>query len=153
MELKVFRYNSDQDHTNSTFHINDKFECYGLEDEFRNLKVYGETRVPDGKYPVRFRKEGGFHNRYLKKFGKQWHKGMLEICSVPNFKYVLIHIGNDDEDTDACYLVGDTQSRGENWIGSSTTAYKRMYPKVRNALLKGEEVTIEFITLDNPASN
>lgn len=148
MDLNVYRYNSATDHSNSVFLINHKFECYGLEDEFRNFKVYGETRIPDGKYPIRFRKVGGFHNRYLKKFGGAWHKGMLEICDVPNFKYVLIHIGNDDDDTDACYLVGDTQARGENFIGSSTIAYKRLYPKVRNALLKGEDVFIEFKTID-----
>ena len=147
MTLEVLRYNSSSDHTNSVFLINGKFECYGLEDEFRNFKVYGETRVADGRYKMKFRKVGGFHASYRKKFGN-WHQGMLEITEVPNFKYVLIHIGNDDEDTDACYLVGDTNSRGENFIGNSTAAYKRMYPKVRNALLNGEEVWIEFKTLD-----
>ncbi|WP_422105565.1 DUF5675 family protein [Winogradskyella sp.] len=150
MEILVSRYNSAKDHTNSVMIIDGNFECYGLEDEFRNFKVYGETRIPDGRYPVKFRKVGGFHNRYLKRFGPQWHKGMLEITKVPNFKFVLVHIGNDDEDTDACYVVGDTQARGENFIGSSTIAYKRMYPKVRNALLRGEEVWIEYKTLDNP---
>lgn len=148
MKLEVFRYNSDTDHTNSVLLINGKFECYGLEDEFRNQKVWGETRIPDGVYKIGFRKIGGFHNRYLKKFGS-WHKGMLEIKNVPNFKYVLIHIGNDDDDTSACYLVGDANARGENWISSSTSAYRRMYPKVRNALLKDEEVTIVFKTLDD----
>lgn len=150
MKLKVLRYNSSSDHTNSALLINEKFECYGLEDEHRNFKVWGETRIPDGTYKIDFRKLGGFHNRYLSRYGAQWHKGMLEICDVPNFKYVLIHVGNDDEDTAACYLVGDTQARGENFIGSSRTAYKRLYPKVRNALLNGENVEIEFITLDQP---
>lgn len=150
MKLQVFRYNSDTDHTNSVFLINGKFECYGLEDEFRNIKVWGETRIEDGIYPIGFRTEGGFNKRYTKKFGS-WHRGMLEIKDVPKFKFVLIHIGNDDEDTAACYLVGDTQARGENFIGSSTIAYKRLYPKIRNALLRGEEVTIEFKTIDKAA--
>ena len=150
MEIFVPRYNSAKDHTNSVMIIDGKFECYGIEDEYRESKVYGETRIQDGRYAVRFRKVGGFHARYTRRFGKRWHKGMLEICDVPNFKYVLIHIGNDDEDTSACYCVGDTQARGENFIGHSTVAYKRMYPKVRNALLRGEDVWIEFLTLDEP---
>lgn len=132
--------------------IDKKFQCYGLEDEFRNDKVYGETRIPDGVYPLRFRKVGGFHQRYTAKFGANWHKGMLEICDVPNFKYVLIHIGNDDDDTDACYLVGEDVTAGTNWISGSTTAYKKIYPKIRNALLDGESVTIEFKTIDTPVS-
>jgi len=150
VEILVPRYNSAADHTNSVMIINGKFECYGLEDEFRNLKVYGETRIADGRYPIRFRKVGGFHARYTRKFGAQWHKGMLEICEVPNFKYVLIHIGNDDDDTDACYLVGEDVNGGNNWISGSKNAYVKMYPKVRNALLRGEEVWIEFKTLDDP---
>lgn len=151
MKITVARYNSAKDHTNSAMIIDGRFECYGLEDEFRNIKLWGETRIQDGSYNVGFRKVGGFHQRYTRKFGGQWHKGMLEIKDVPNFKYVLIHIGNDDGDTAACYLVGDTQARGENFIGSSSVAYKRMYPKIRNALLNGEKVTIEFLTLDEPA--
>jgi hypothetical protein len=152
MELKAYRYNSAAEHTNSLLMINAKFECYGLEDEHRNVKVWGETRVADGKYPIRFRTVGGFNKRYTKrytkKFGASFHKGMLEICDVPEFKYILIHIGNDDDDTAGCYLVGETQARGENFIGSSARAYEKMYPKVRDALLRGEGVTIEFITLD-----
>lgn len=147
MKLEVIRYNSAKDHTNSLLLVDGRFECYGLEDEFRYSKVYGETRIPDGVYAIKFRKVGGFHNRYKKRFGS-WHQGMLEICDVPNFNYVLIHIGNDDEDTDACYLVGDTNTRGQNFISNSTSAYKRMYPKVRNALLRGEIVTIEYKTID-----
>lgn len=147
MKLQVIRYNSAIDHTNSVFLVNGIFECYGLEDEFRNHKLYGETRIDDGIYEVGFRDIGGFHSRYTRKFGSNWHKGMLEIKDVPNFKYVLIHIGNSDEDTNACYLVGDANARGENWISQSTQAYKRLYPKVRNALLNNEKVTIEFKTI------
>lgn len=150
MKITVLRYNSDSDHTNSVMLIDGKFECYGLEDEFRNIKVWGETRIPNGIYKIEFRKVGGFHNRYSKRYGNSWHKGMLEIKDVPNFTYVLIHKGNDDDDTAACYLVGDSNARGNNWIGDSASAYERMYPKIRNALMKGEEATIEFLTLDNP---
>lgn len=149
METKVYRYNSAKDHTNSVLIIDGRFECYGLEDEFRNVKLWGETRIDDGKYKIGFRTEGGFHQKYLKKYGAAWHKGMLEIKDVPNFKYVLIHIGNTDDNTAACYLVGEDVTKGENFISGSENAYKRMYPKLRNALLNNEEVTIEFITIDD----
>ena len=35
--------------------------------------------------------------------------GMLHVLDVPNFKYILIHCGNTDEDTAGCLLLGDTQ--------------------------------------------
>lgn len=147
MKIEVIRYNSTKDHTNSIILINGKFECYALEDEYRVNKVKGHTRIPNGTYNVTLRDFGGKHQHYKKKYGSAWHKGMLWIREVPNFKYVLIHIGNTDKDTDACLIVGDTQARGENFIGQSAIAYKRMYPKVRNALLRNEKVTIEYKTI------
>lgn len=149
MHILVPRYNSAKDHTNSVIIINGVYECFGLEDEFRTEKVYGETRIPDGIYPIEFRKVGGFHARYLKKFGPEFHDGMLWIKDVPNFTYVLIHIGNDDDDTAACLITGQSNSKGANWVGASTPAYKALYIKVRDALLRNECVNIEFTTLDN----
>lgn len=153
MDIKVYRYNSDKEHSNSVMLIDKRFKCHGIEDEHRNIKVWGETRVADGKYKIGFRKEGGFHNRYLKKFGASFHKGMLEIKDVPDFTYVLIHIGNSDKDTAACYIVGTDVQNADNWVTGSEKAYKLIYPEIRDALLRNEEVTIEFITLDEPVKN
>ena len=156
MKLQVFRYNSDTDHSNSVLLVDGKYECDGIEDEYREVKKKHETRIPDGIYNIDFRTEGGFHNRYSQKFGA-WHKGMLAIYNAPDwkiitpkmeFQYVLIHIGNDDDSTSGCYCVGSAGANDQNWVGNSTGAYKGLYPKVRNALLRNECVTIEFKTLD-----
>ena len=125
--------------------IDGKFECYTLEDEYRDEKVRGETRIPKGTYTITFRSVGGFDARYKKKFPKM-HKGMLWVRNVPNFEYILIHIGNADENTAGCLLVGKSTKAG--FIGESTQAYKQMYPKVANALLKGEDVTITYHDID-----
>ena len=136
-----------KDDTLGLWFVNDKFQCYILEDEYRNKKVYGQTRIPEGTYEIKLRTVGGFHQRYLKKFGPEFHKGMLHLQRVPNFKYVLVHIGNDEDDTDACLLPGDEVSQNVNkngYLGSSTKAYKRIYPPIANELLKGKRV---FITI------
>lgn len=146
MDLKTLRYNSKSDYTDGLFFIDDKFECFTIEDEKRSVKVYGETCIPDGCYKVELRTEGGFHNRYLKKFGADFHKGMLWIKDVPNFEYVLIHIGNDDEDTAGCLLVGSTADKDKGFIGGSTNAYKSMYAKVYAAIKRGEDVYITYNT-------
>ena len=154
MKLQLLRINSGVDATSGVlFQVHpegDKtFLCYTLEDEHRDVKVMGETRIPAGTYDIKFRTVGGFHTRYLNRYGAGFHKGMLELQDVPNFKYILIHAGNTDEQTAGCILVGDSQNNNDiqtdSFIGSSRNAYKRIYPLVRDALLAGASATIEII--------
>ena len=115
------------------------------------LKVKGETRIPAGTYNIQLRKEGGFHNRYIKKYGA-FHIGMLHIVDVPNFEYILIHTGNTDEHTAGCLIVGDSQENNiilkDGFVGKSNNAYKRIYPNIANAIKKGQEVTIKYTDYD-----
>ena len=152
MELIVLRISSQTDSTSGLLFeqtdIGKQFMCYTLEDEKRALKVPGETRVPAGIYDIEFRTEGGFHNRYSKKYPR-FHKGMLQVKDVPNFEYILIHQGNTDEHSSGCLLVADSQENNiiikDGFIGKSANAYKRIYPKIAKALEKGERVTIQYI--------
>ena len=154
MKLKVLRFSSQEDSTSGLLFLehNNKLEflCYTLEDEYRSSKVRGETRVPAGVYKIQLRQEGGFHQRYTKKYGSM-HKGMLHITDVPGFEYILIHTGNTDEHTAGCLLVGDSQENNaiikDGFIGKSNNAYKRIYPNIARAIQK-EEVTIEYIDFD-----
>jgi len=150
MKLEVLRFNSSDDFTTGLlFDVTDNvrsFLCYTLEDEARTVKQWGETRIPAGTYKLTLRAEGGFHSRYLAKFGAEFHKGMIYVNEVPNFEYILWHIGNDDDDTAGCLLVGKTSQ--DNFIGSSTTAYKEIYPPIRDAILSGEEVSVTYIDYD-----
>ena len=145
MEIDIVRYNSQDDFTDGLFLNNGDFQVHTLEDEFRNKKVYGETRIPNGRRKIELRTVGGFHERYLKKFGSGFHKGMLWIKDVPGFEYVLIHIGNDEDDTAGCLLVGMSNNADKKgFIGGSVEAYKKIYPIIRDAILKGEDVYINF---------
>ena len=155
MKLEVLRFSSQEDSSSGLlFEVSElgrKFLCYTLEDERRALKVKGETRVPAGTYNIKLRKEGGFHARYTKKYGG-FHRGMLHICDVPNFKWILLHTGNTDEHTAGCLIVGDSQENNiiikDGFIGKSGNAYKRIYPAIAKAIEKNEEVTIEYIDFD-----
>ena len=155
MKLKVLRFSSQEDSTSGLLFLDGdlglQFLCYTLEDERRALKVMGETRVPAGTYKIELRKEGGFHNRYKKKYGGL-HKGMLHVTNVPNFEYILIHTGNSDEHTAGCLLLGDSQENNniikDGFIGKSVNAYKRVYPNIAKALELNQEVTIEYVDFD-----
>ena len=155
MKLDLIRHQFGKDATNGMLFINGVFECYTLEDEVRDVKVFGETAIPEGTYPIAFRKEGGFHQRYSDRY-KNAHYGMLEIKEIPNFMFVLFHAGNTDENTAGCILVGDTQQdldvSQDGFIGSSRNAYKKMYNKIAIPMLNGEKVslTISSINVDKP---
>ena len=156
MKLKVLRFSSQDDSTSGLLFEDTgsglNFLCYTLEDEARDLKVRGETRVPAGTYKIELRTEGGFHEKYKKRFSKI-HEGMLHVTNVPNFKWILIHTGNTDEHTAGCLLVGDSQENNiiikDGFIGKSTNAYKRIYPNIAKSIKEGKEVTIQYIDLDS----
>ena len=162
MELEVIRFSSCTDSTNGIlleidktslnphgegFRCKRKFLAYTLEDEQRDKKVFGETRIPDGTYKLGLRKEGGYNAKYSKRFS-DIHIGMLHVLNVPNFEYILIHFVNTDEHTAGCLLVGDSQENNQikkdGFIGKSTQAYKRIYPKIAKAIDRKEEVTITY---------
>ena len=149
MKLVNYRYSSQSRTTLGALHIDGKFECHSLEDRHRDVKVMGETRIPSGTYKIGLRTVGGHHIKYSNKF-PDIHQGMLHVLDVPNFKYILIHIGNGEKDTMGCLLVGQEANNNKLYKGqitNSTTAYFELYKKVIKAIDEGEEVTIEYIDL------
>lgn len=147
MELTVFRYSSDAETTLGMLLEGDSFLCYTLEDEAREVKVAGETRIPAGEYEVTLRTVGGKHAKYGRRY-PDIHKGMLWVRDVPGFKYVLIHVGNTDDDTEGCLLLGDSSVQNitlEGSIGASRNAYRRVYPRIANHLAAGGKVFIRYI--------
>tara|TARA_B100001059_G_scaffold168_1_gene166 strand:+ start:7497 stop:8087 length:591 start_codon:yes stop_codon:yes gene_type:complete len=150
MKLQVVRTQFGKDATNGLLFIDGKFECYTLEDQYQAVKVMHETCIPEGEYDIKFRKTGGFHTRYSAKYGNS-HYGMLHLQDVPGFTYILIHVGNTDESTSGCLVVGETQQdldiSKDGFIGSSSVAYKKMYSKVAGQLLQGKKVSIEYTTI------
>lgn len=120
-------------------------ECVGfsLEDEHREVKVAGETRIPAGTYRIKLRTEGGMHERYKKHYGAR-HKGMLWLQNVPGFTFIYIHPGNLPADTAGCILTGEGLSvlRGEFAAVNSKPAYFRIYDRLVEAIEDGEHTDI-----------
>jgi len=152
MKIQLIRFSSQADSTSGILLIDNEFACYTLEDEEREVKVMHETCIPEGTYEIKYRKEGGFHNRYKARYGSD-HFGMLELQEVPGFKWILIHSGNTDEHTSGCVLVGDQQKNNliykDGFIGESRNAYSRIYKTISNALNNNEKVTIEIKKINN----
>ena len=160
MKLQVIRTQFGKDATNGMLFIDGLFECYTLDDQYQAGKVMRGTCIPEGKYDIKVRTVGGFHDKYKKRYGNA-HYGMLHLQDVPNFTYILIHAGNTDEHTSGCLIVGESQQdldiSDDGFIGHSGKAYSKLYDKVAKQLLQGNKVSIEYTTITNllekPLSN
>ena len=149
------RYSDNGESTLGLLFDDYKFLCYTLEDEKREVKKAGDTRIPEGTYQVGINEaHTGMTEKYrakpwAEKIGFDFH---LHIKNVPNFTGVYIHVGNDDDDTEGCILVADTANNNqqhEGFIGQSVAAYCRLYLAVRSWQKSGDEVYITIVDLTN----
>lgn len=147
MNLELNRIKSDNDTTLGLLSIDGRIFCGVVEDEYRTIKVFGETRIPSGTYEIGLRNIGKMTQRYHARF-PSFHKGMLHLQNVPGFKYVYIHIGNTDDDTAGCLLV----NYGLNFLtmtgNKSIEAYIFLYKRIIEAMDKGEQVIIKITDND-----
>ena len=150
MKLTLYRYAHGKDSTAGILRDSDgNFLGYVVEDEFRERKVAGETRIPAGKYEIKFRKVASPKTaNYRQRF--DWFNWHLELQNVPGFDYVYIHVGNDDDDTEGCLLTGWQAYRrddGEYTIGRSTDCFRSLYAKLRRDLDSEVKCTITITNL------
>ena len=131
------------------------FLCWTLEDTDRGLrqdmpleeikrrKVYGQTAIPAGRYPIQMRVSPKLGGRpYAKPYGGKFP--VLE--DVPGFSGVMIHPGTTVEDTRGCLLVGMLRSGIRGRIFDSQAAFRDLMDYyIWPAYLRGEKIwlTIE----------
>lgn len=114
--------------------------CWTLEDPVREIqgepvalwKRKGKTAIPYGTYRVRIT----YSNRFDRLLP------LLE--NVPGFSGIRIHNGNTSADTEGCILVGFRHEPGQAFVGESRSALAAVQGRIEEALLYGEEVTIEI---------
>jgi len=140
MIIDLLRYKNRMNGTLGMLMINGQFSVYSLENG-----IY-QRRIPTGIYQITLRTWGGFHNRYKKKF--DFHKGMLWIRNIPNFKYILIHIGNTITDTEGCVLTGIISNSNGYSINDSAVAYEKFYKTVIQSFDKKELVYINVQNIE-----
>lgn len=142
MKILVKRVFDDIGVTLSKVYINDKRVAIALEDPKRDIKIKHETAIPDGTYKLGLRYSPSFTPR------KNYGHDLLWIKDVPNFEYILIHIGNTVDDTSGCLLLGENLGvvKGKIAILQSKKAYDSFYNKVAHRVKRGDDVEIQFIT-------
>ncbi len=154
MELQQFRIFNGDESTLSALYIEHVPECFLLEDQHRDKKVKGETRISAGRYEIVLRKVvSPMTEKYRKKY--PWFTYHLMLVGVPNFTNIYIHTGVTDDHTDGCLLTGDVLYSNQIQIDQykngavmySSQAYERLYKKLQQTLSKSQEKV--FITIKN----
>jgi len=159
MNIIVNRQKSQKDWTLSTFNADDNsFKGVGVEDEKRDIKVFGETRIGAGTYELELVNSPKFSHEYYRDangnlmLAKDWNLAkpeikdifkwkheLIHVKNVPNFDSILWHWGNTDLDTHGCYIVGSVfgKTKGRDGVLNSRKKYTEIYPIIFRAIKKG----------------
>lgn len=134
MLLQLKRQKDDGVATLGELWIDGVFQCFTLEDTWREEKVAGKTCIPTGKYEIKLRPAGSWHERN-KALG--FDLGVLHLQDVPGFEWILIHWGNYVTNTDGCILVGEAKGEADGTyaVWKSKVAYRAVYERVCEAIL------------------
>lgn len=122
-------------YTIGKLYIDDKYFCDTIEDADRGLsqalpldinkmrKVKGKTAIPTGTYKITL---DVVSQRFGNRAQYRFCNGKLpRLLNVPAFEGVLIHIGNDANDTEGCILVGKNKQVGK--VLDSTITFRKLY--------------------------
>jgi len=140
IDINVYRFSDNGNSTMGLVFIDGEFFCYCLEDEHRDVKVKGETRIPAGTYQLGIKSElTPMTRRYRDQYG--WFKYHLNVKDVPEFDDIYIHKGNTEKHTAGCLLLGNQPNNNTikaGFLGDSGTIYKAFYQKVYDAAKEGD---------------
>lgn len=148
MQLYLLRNSFKDSYTIGVLEVGSERFCDTLEDRTRDysdpeFKVYGKTAIPYGTYKVTL--------EYSPKFSPKYSgRNVPYIHDVPGYTGILIHSGNDAEDTDGCILVGLNDRKG--WVSQSKITFLRLLD-VLEAVPEGEEITITISHNGDPHQN
>lgn len=126
------------------------FTGFSLEDQYREKKVKGDTRIWADLYEIRIRtEETALTTKYRRdpRF-RDFFKFHLEICGVRDFIGTYLHVGNTEKDTEGCVLLGDQAAPdpvGPDRILKSTDCYVRFYKYLYPELEKGHKAFIRIL--------
>lgn len=144
MVLSIIRQPSAKGATLSTWYVDGRKVCVGIEDVVRGpaeAKVYGKTAIPAGTYRVRVTLSNRFKRRLpllvnmpggTIRFGGN----LIDDCGV------RIHPGNTAADTDGCLLPGSAFGADGASVSASRIAFDRLFLLIEQAVTNNEPITL-----------
>ena len=142
MKILVDRKWKKETYTIGNLYVDGSFFSNTLEDKNRDVnkngkfdngeaKVYGETCIPFGTY------------RIVVNMSPKFKRELPRLLNVPSFEGILIHRGNTAKDSAGCILVGENKAVGK--VLNSTPYEERLVKMMKEAIARGEEITIEIV--------
>lgn len=131
MNIELKRRYLGEVYTIGSLSIDGQYFCDTLEDAVRQVKVYGKTAIPYGRYNI------------ILNVSPHFGRILPRLIDVPQFDGVLIHRGNTAEDTAGCILVGENKVKGK--VINSTPYEIGLVKMMQEAIDRGEKITIEII--------
>lgn len=145
MELRLIRVMFTERLTSGRLFIDGRFFGYAVEDVVRERDVDGdgdidardveefkipkETAIPAGRY------------RIILENSPNFGPSTMTVTDVPGYKYIRIHPGNTELDTEGCILVGYQKNPDGTLVGgTSGPAVKAMVQRVQYALALGDPI-------------
>lgn len=134
MLIEIVRDDERPTMTFGKMYIDGRYFGETLEDTDKEIekggeKVYGESAIPRGRYPVTV--------SMSRRFGRE----MPEVLDVPEFRGIRIHGGNGPDDTLGCPLLG--QVRTSSGVANCKGINDRLLLTIKAALQRGEDVWLE----------
>lgn len=129
--------------TQGELFLNDEYFSYTLEDTSRgeNIKIFGETCIPTGKYKVKLSMSSRFKREMPMIFTED--NGYELKNKGISFKGIRIHGGNDSADSHGCVLVAKNLLNPDLIQGSME---KELTDKLREL---GGEGTLTVVNIPN----
>ena len=101
MELLLERKIHNENSTEGNLYIDGKWFCNTIEDRVRakpgewkkELKIYGKTAIPYGRYPV------------LVTWSNRFKRRMVGIFNVPDFEGIRFHWGTSELSSAGCIII------------------------------------------------
>ena len=119
--------------------VNDVFFCHTIEDKVRAKaglwnklkKVYAQTAIPYGVYPV------------MVTWSNRFKRPLTGVFSVPDFEGIRIHNGSTEKSSAGCIIVSHKKYE-DGMLVNDKAAMNQLCVLVEDAQKK-EKVTLEII--------
>jgi hypothetical protein len=134
MELILERKIHNTDSTEGNLYVDSAWFCNTIEDkvrarpgEWRNeVKVYGKTAIPYGRYPV------------LVTWSNRFKRMLTGVFNVPGFEVIRIHNGTSEKSSAGCIIVSFKDDDKNHKLINDKKAMNDLCKKVEAAQKKGK---------------
>ena len=156
LNIDIKRIFTNTKYTIGHLYIDGEYVCDTLEDADRGLddsmsleeikakKIHSKTAIPTGIYEVIMNVQSPKYSDFTRyKWAEKYDGKLPRLLDVKGFDGVLIHVGNSEEDSSGCLLVGLNKSKG--CVCESTVTFNRLMDNyLLPATAQGRKIVINI---------